>query len=335
MKPFVFLFLPLFAATATGQITHLDRWFLVEDPPNANLNASIGGAGAGSAATLTAADAPIPAGTDIGYQSIQGLRAEDSSAGYVFDPAADFSVAIDYEVTFSENGAGTGLGLGLGFGIGEDGDGTNSAGIAMLRTRVEFGPGLSTTVLGIAGVARIDDVNQPQKLIGAADNNAANDGSLFIRYTASTGDISVGHSETPGALAAGASAAFPGIQKQWAGRDLIVSFFLRSEGWTGGGATAVFRNPRVLGGTPREIPPKVISVARAGDWLNFSFKGGAGWSYRIEGGSDLGGFPDDLSGAPSTSLLETPAGSGIFTGSVDVSGKGASYFFRFGAAGGP
>jgi hypothetical protein len=322
---------PLLVSLATAQSGRLDRWFPVEDPPNANFHAVVAGTGAAATATLTAANAAIPNGTDIGYQALNGKRADDSTAGFAFDPGADFSVAIDYNLSYVETGAGTGLNLGIGFGIGEDGDGRNSAGIALLRRQVPVGP-FTVIALGIGGAARINDVDQPQLLIGAAPNNLADDGALIISYSATSGDITVGHSETPGAAAATQTGTFSGIVKQWAGRDLMPSFFMRSEGWTGGGATAVFSNPRVIAGSARDIAPKVVAVSRSGGQLGFSFAGGAGWSYRIQGGADPAAFPDDLTGEPGTSLAESPAGSGHFAGSVDVSGRGASYFLRFGPA---
>jgi hypothetical protein len=298
---------------------------VVEDPPNANLNASRIGSGSATTVTLTAANAAIPSGTDIGYQSINGNTAVESTAGYSFDPASDFSVAIDYSIAY---GGANPLNLGIGFGIGEDGNGVNSAGVSLVRSVVNFG-GFPVTTLGIAGSARIDDVTQSPLPIGAAPNPLSDSGSLFITYAAATGTITVGRSAAPGAGAPEASQNFVGIQNSWQGRDLIVSFFMRSVGWAGGTATATFQNLRVLSGTPKGIPPKVQSIARSGGLLDFSFEGGTGWDYFIQGGPDLVTFPDNLTGESGTVLSENPTGSGIFAGSVDVSGKGGSYFLRF------
>lgn len=80
---------------------------------------------------------------------------------------------------------------------------------------------------------------------------------------------------------------------------------------------------------PKGFRPKVTSITRDHGLLNFSFAGGSGWNYFIQGGTDLISFPDQLTDEPETILSESPPGSGIFTGSVDVSGKGDAYFLKF------
>lgn len=315
--------LPLLLLTtpAFSGISHLDRWFGVEDPPNANLDASRTGSGSATTVTLTAANAAIPSGTDIGFQSFNGNTAADSTAGYAFDPGSDFTVAIDYSITY---GGSNPLNLGIGFGIGEDGNGENSAGVALGRGLVSGFP-----AIGIVGTARIDDVTQPTAPLGGIPFGTTDDGSFFVTYTAATGTIRVGRSAAPGAGVPELVHDFVGMQNSWNDRDLIVSFFMRSEGWTGGTASATFDNLRVIHGTPKGIPPRVASIAQENGSLDFSFVGGTGWNYFIEGGTDLVTFPDDLTDEAGTSLSETPAGSGIFTGSVDISDKGGSYFLRF------
>lgn len=317
--PLRYILPALLVCTAVhAQFTHLDRWFLVEDPPHPGLNASISGTGAASSATLTAANVAIPSGTDIGYKAFNGNLADDATAGYYFDPANDFSIAIDYDLSIS------GTELGIGFGVGEDGNGENSAGIVLLRT-VNSG----FTVIGIGAASRTNDIDDTPVALGLASTGTTDDGSLFVTYTASTGTISVGRSASPGAATPGTTHDFTGYQNGWNDRGMLVSFFLRSQGSTGGTATAVFDNLRVLSGTPTGIAPKVSSVTKNGDDLEFTFFGGSGWNYFIEGGSNLSSFPDDLTDAPGTTITETPADSGIFTGAVDVSGKGPSYFLRF------
>lgn len=242
----------LLAAPVSSQISQLDRWFLVEDPPNAHLSASRTGDGSATTVTLTAANAAIPRGTDIGYQSFSGNTAAESTAGYTFDPGSNFTVAIDYSIVY---GGSNPLNLGIGFGIGEDGNGTNSAGVALARSQVSLF-GIPITAIGVAGAARIDDVTQPMIDLTGILGTLSDDGSFFINYTAATGTIRVGRSATRGANAPEVSGDFVGIQNTWQGRDLLVSFFMRSEGWTGGTATATFDNLRVLDGTPKGIPPK-------------------------------------------------------------------------------
>lgn len=308
-------------STAISQVSRLDRWFFVQDPPSAELTASRTGSGSATQAVLTASNTAIPSGTDIGYKSFNQNTASESSAGYTFSPASDFNIAVDYQITFTGANA---LNLGIGFGVGEDANGVDSVGVALAR-----GQAFTFTVMAIGATARVNDVTQPITQLGAAANNASDAGSFFVSYTAATGTIAVGRSASPGANAPTLTKSFDGIQNQWHDRDLIVSFFMRSEGWTGGDAVATFKNLRVLSGSAQSIPPKIKSISHQSGLLNFQFEGGSSWDYFIQGGANLMGFPDDLTNAPATILSEVPAGSGNFTGSVDVSAKGAAYFIRF------
>lgn len=100
---------------AQADVTDFGTWSLVEDPAHPGFSATAHG----TSATLSAADLAIPAGTDIGYQSVNGSTPQTSTSGFYFRPDADFSLAIDYAWTFSNSPSGF---LGLGFGIGEDSD---------------------------------------------------------------------------------------------------------------------------------------------------------------------------------------------------------------------
>ena len=233
---------------ATAAFTDFTNWSLVEDPPNALFS---GSATPGSA-TFFAGDGGVPVGTDIGYQSVNGLSPGSSTAGYAFDPSMSFTIAIDYAITFTGNPEGY---LSLGFGVGEDGDGMNSAGMAM--TTFDGAPFL---VYG-AG-ARVNDVDQPALPLALA---SAASGSLFVSYDAATGDVELGASTMQGAANPEASGTYAGLQDQWAGTELLASFFIRSgpiEPWSGGGAAeAAFSNLRILEGEAKFIPgPGVVSV---------------------------------------------------------------------------
>ncbi|WP_182864635.1 hypothetical protein [Stieleria mannarensis] len=263
MKAFRILLIPaltlVLGVTAHADVTDFGTWTLVEDPDHPGLSASVNAA----SATLSALDTAVPAGTDIGFQSVDGATPLASAAGFYFNPDADFSLAIDYDWAFSGNPTGF---LGLGFGIGEDGDGMNSAGVAM-------GTLDGSPFLSFGGAARINDVDQTPVALGGSPflNPASESGTLFVAYQASGGDVIVGASTTLAASAPTVSHTFAGIQNQWSGSDLMASFFLRSDSppptsaWSGGNADAVFTNFRVLGGNPTAIPEPSAAVGTL--WL--------------------------------------------------------------------
>ena len=123
----MFLTTALLCTTGTNldaDIADFTNWYVIQDPPDENFTYSV----SSSQASLFAGAGAIPVGTDIGFATINGNTAASSSAGYIFDPNADFLLAIDYDLSFaSASGA-----LGLGFGVGEDVEGMNSAGIALI-----------------------------------------------------------------------------------------------------------------------------------------------------------------------------------------------------------
>lgn len=240
-------------STCQAAITDFDQWTLVEDPGHPGFNASA----TAVSATLSAGDQSIPGGTDIGFQSVDGLTVGGSSTGFFFDASSDFSLAISYQLSFS--GSPNGL-LGLGFGIGEDGDGRNSAGVAMVTSS-------GSPFLTFAGAARVNDVNEaPLPLAGVP---ASLTGTLFIDFQSASGDVVIGASNTFDAAAADETATFSGIQQRWNGDPLMASFFLRSESqpgfsaWQGGQADAVFSNFRVLSGSVTAIPEPSMPFAIA------------------------------------------------------------------------
>lgn len=244
------------ASVSHAGILDLTTWTQVQDPPNVNFTASA----TSTQATLLAGSGAVPSGTDIGYQSVNGLTPATSTAGHAFDPASNFSVAIDFNLAFSNTPTG---GLAIGFGIGEDGDGEDSAGVVMLTKN-------GAPQLFFAGAARINDVTQPPQGIFVG---ASLTGSMFATYDATTGDITLGASPTPGAASPSGTTTFTGLQNAWDNTLLLSSFFLRSDAtlgpaWTSGNAQAVFSNFRVLGGSPTVIPePASIAMLAFGAML--------------------------------------------------------------------
>ncbi len=218
-----------------AQIEDLSQWSLVEDPANKNFSA----AQFADQAELAAADGPVPSGTDIGFQSVDGDTPASSLLGYAFVPDQDFTVAIDFDTSFLGSPSGF---LSLGFGVGECRDGMNSAGVAMSTFN-------GNPFLSFGGAARIGDVDQSPIVLNLG---ASSEGSLFVSLNADSGNITIGASAKPGDSSPTATASFDGIQKQWNGDDLLVSFFMRSgplTPWSGGGVGQfVFSNLRVLDG---------------------------------------------------------------------------------------
>jgi len=226
---------------ARADITDLTSWTQVEDPPAAAFSGMV----QSPSQVLLSADGGAPSATDIGYQSVSGQTAAASDAGFAFDPAFDFGVAIDFQMIFG-TGANVG-GLGIGFGIGEDRDGANGAGAGLLTQ--------NGSAFAFGGAARIGDVTQAPQTIAFP---ATLSGSLHVSYDASTGDVVVGVGGA-GANAPGASTTFIGIQNSWDGGLLFPSFFMRSDdalgaAWTSGEADVAFSDLRVVSGSAIEIP---------------------------------------------------------------------------------
>ena len=245
------LFLVFFGQSAHGAITDFTEWTVVENPPDANFSAS----NTAAQATLSAGNGVIAAGRDIGYQSVNGATPASSTTGYAFNPAADFTVAIDFALTFANSPTG---GLAIGFGIGEDGDGMNSVGAGLATVN-------GTPALLFGGAARVNDVTQPLQAIFVGGSLT---GSLFATYDASSGDVTVGASQTPGTAGPTATATFAGIQNNWSDSLLLASFFLRSDDtlsqpWQSGSGEAVFSNFRVLEGAPVVVPEPASSALLA------------------------------------------------------------------------
>ena len=243
------LLISLFASTLSGAapITDLAGWTLLQDPPHPGMTGSVGVSGE---ASLLASGA-VPSGTDIGYASVNGPDVAASTAGRYFDPAAAFSVAIDFDVSATGSvGAGA-----IGFGIGEDAAGADSAGVGLVI--VNGAP----TAFGTA--ARVADVDQP---IEAFPTLPFSSGRFFVSYSPAA-DIVLGVNATPGAAAPSLTRSLSGLQAQWDGEPLLVSFFLRSQsapplaGALGAGQLgAVFSNFQVLSGTPIAVVPEVSAA---------------------------------------------------------------------------
>lgn len=225
---------------AIAGIVDFNEWTLVEDPPNANFASSVDSS---SQISLNAITGPIPSGTDIGYQSVNGPDAANSTAGWGFDPAFDFSVAMDFDLSFGSPSGG----FSIGMGIGEDRDGTDSAGVVLLT---EDGGALA-----FAGAARINDISQTPVMIGVP---AQNQGRFIVSYSAGSGDVTLGVSTDGDDVPEGTTGTFGGIQKSWDDEVLLISLFARGDHgilpWNSGSANAVITDFHVITGMPQAIP---------------------------------------------------------------------------------
>ncbi|NLE39368.1 MAG: PEP-CTERM sorting domain-containing protein [Pirellulaceae bacterium] len=239
-----------------ADILDFNEWTRVQDPADPNFTSSVLSP---TEVQLLAGNGPVPSGTDIGYQSVDGTTAAGSTVGHAFSPAADFTVAIDFSLAFQPSGNVGGLAI--GFGIGEDRDGANSAGAVLLSQNGSFA---LSPVFGAA--ARVNDVTQTPKLILLA---AQPSGSFFASYHAASGDVTLGVGGV-GAVTPTATATYAGIANQWNGDWLFPAFFLRSDAvlgqaWTSGGADARFRNFRVISGESVAVPePGTLAMLALG-----------------------------------------------------------------------
>lgn len=231
------------STSQAANIDDLGTWTLAEDPPHPNLSATLDSS---TQATLSANGA-VPATVDIGYQSVDGADVANSTAGHYFSAGESFSVAIDFEVS-----ANASMGLaGIGFGIGEDAAGNNSAGVGLAI--------LNGTPTTFSGASRINNVTQPIAPLPLA---ATSSGRFFVAYDEPSGDITYGVNPIPGSLTPSSGAVFSGLQNNWPGEDLLVSFFLRSDTFliagplSSGSVDAVFSNFTVLSGTAVAAVPE-------------------------------------------------------------------------------
>lgn len=244
-------------ASATAAIDDFTTWDLYEDvsSPTAAQAAAMTGSAAPNLAQLNFTDdVDQDAGFDIGYSSVNANTVGGATSGYYFSAANDFSVSVDFAVTLTNpNGV-----VAIGLGVGEDRTGVNSAGI-----------GFGMATFGLTGsafrgaatnndVATTRDLNAP---VFAFVSGSTYSGTLNVAYDAATGDITVG------AVGDGSSSTTTFTKAadltDWAGDDLLVSFFLRSDAvtsplpigpWTGQSAEADFLNFTVSQGTATQVP---------------------------------------------------------------------------------
>lgn len=228
-------------------INDLSTWTEYEDPPSAAMSATIE-----SGVARLGAKGAVSSGTDVGYASVDGPDVAGSTSGYYFDPAADFSIAVDFDQS-----ASTSIGGGaIGFGIGEDRDGRNSAGVVL-----GFVNGAAVV---FASGARVNDVDLPALPLVSGFSV----GRFFVEYRSAVGDVIVGVNATPGASAPSVQATIAGVQNLWGDDPLLVSFFLRSQAvspipaLSSGSVTALFSGFEVLSGSPITIPePTAAALA--------------------------------------------------------------------------
>lgn len=239
---------------SASSITDLTTWTLLEDPPHPRMSGFVSGPNS----ALLDATGPVPSGTDIGYASVNGADVASSTAGHYFDPASDFAVAIDFDIlTRSTTGAG-----GIGFGIGEDAGGTDSAGVGL-----GF---INAALVSFATAGRVNDADEPLQLFATGPDATSSagggimnaDGRFFVEYVASSGDVIVGVSTTPGAATPDETKTLTGIAAQWDDEPLLVSFFSRSQavlivpGLESGLVRTTFSDVTVLSGTPIPAVPE-------------------------------------------------------------------------------
>lgn len=253
------LWLVFVMPVSAGSITDFENWTKVEDPPHAGMT----GTRSSTQVTLTAIG-PVPAGTDIGYQSVNGNAVAGSSSGNYFSAGQDFHIAVDFAV----NAAGSSGFAAIGFGIGEDIDGMNSAGPLL---------GISNgNALGFFGGARTNDVTD----LGLLSIFGNLSGRFFVSYDSPSGNIIYGVGAT-GSLTPSLSGTFSGLQNNWNNQDLLVSLFLRSDeliypplsinipSLISGEVSAVFSNFTVLDGAAVSVVPLPAAV-----WLFAAALGG-------------------------------------------------------------
>ncbi len=230
---------------ALSNIEDFNTWTLVEDPPHPGLQANIDT----PTQILLSANGAIPAATDIGYQSVDGIDVANSTTGFYFSASENFEVAVDFAVSTEAS-----LGLaGIGFGIGEDGNGANSAGMGLAIA--------NGSPLAFSGAARINDVTQSPLLFGTT---ATLNGRFFVSYDGASGDVTVGVNSTLGAASPSETMVFSGIQNNWSGDPLLVSLFLRSDSvifppLSSGTVDALFLNMTVLDGMATAVVPEPTS----------------------------------------------------------------------------
>lgn len=254
----------------TAQITDFNAWSPVEDPANPFFAGSIDSA---SQITLSASDATgsspgnIPAGTDIGFQSVNGETVAGSTAGFAFDATQSFSIAVDYQAVFANSPSG---GLSFGFGIGEDRSGANSAGVVFVT---QAGLPAAIPFAGPAGgAATVNNSPIAALLSPTLSADPANlVGSLHVGYNLGLGGILVGVAN-PGDNGPAAEISFDAaaVTDNWTGADLLASLFIRSDNvnvpifgtqstvWTDGNASVSFSNFRVTNGQAYRLNPQPI-----------------------------------------------------------------------------
>jgi hypothetical protein len=244
-----------FAPHGAGAITDLSGWTLLQDPPNALMT----GTSTSGSATLVAGSGSIPAGTDIGFASVDANTPAVSGAGHYFSAGTSFSLSINYDLSFV---AGSGL-VAIGFGIGEDAAGVDSAGATLFANN-----GAASFV---AGTARSGDVNLAPNFFALSPSLV---GTMFVAFNHGTGDVTVGAASGANAAVAESSHTFTADVLAWDGTDLLVSFFLRSDAvpplfgsaWNGQNATAVFSGLSVLSGAPLPVPEPGVAWLGAIGW---------------------------------------------------------------------
>lgn len=246
-------------ASASAQITDFTTWDFHADPPSTptvdQINNATGTKSVDKAELNFLDDVDYPAAYDISYNSINANTVGEATSGYYFDASQSFTIRMHFSLALTDpNGF-----VGIGMGIGEDRQGVNAAGIAF---------GVGTGLINIPSYAAAATNNDASNtsvlgLTEIADNDYS--GSLTVSYDAATGDVTVGAAQFLGApdpLAPTETFTFDGTTDlgAWAGDDLLVSFFLRSDNpaiytnWTGQSAEADFFDFTIVQGNATLVP---------------------------------------------------------------------------------
>ena len=308
------------AAHAGPSITDPPPWTEVEAPASPFFTSTVNGPASIALTALDASPGSIPAGTDIGYQSVDGETVATSTAGFALSRDVSFQVAIDYAATF----ANASDGLSFGFGVGEDRSGLNSAGVGFATQ--QGAPAAIPFAGPAAGAATVNDQAIPALLSPAVSALPATlSGSFHVSYDAATGNITVGRGLV-GASSPTSTATFTGadVANNWTpDADLLVAFFIRSDTitvplfgtvstpWSAGEGDVTFSNLRVLSG--EVVPIEPVNQCPA----DFNNDG-------VVDGADFGAF-----GAAFGSSIGTPA----YTPAADFNADGQIDGADFGSFG--
>lgn len=260
------------ATSASATINDLTTWqfYYDNDPGPGPLQDATTGSAAPNLAQLNFLnDVDVPAGYDIGFSSINANTVAQATSGYYFSAAEDFSVSLDFSLTLADRNGMVALGL----GVGEDRKGVNSAGIGMSQiTAFGFDFANFQGAFTNNDNANIRSLANSVNPSGTAPTYA---GTLSVAYDVDplTNEFTITVGAT-GLNTSSTTITSTGDLTAWAGDDLLVSFFLRSDSfvatggpfpvtvppWTGTSAQASFSNLTVTGSATQVPEPTSLAL---------------------------------------------------------------------------